>query len=83
MLIEKLQQWLAKNYNNDQAKVITLDGVRIEFADGFGLIRASNTTPVVVLRFEADNQKALQRIQNDFKTLIQSVWDCSKIEIPF
>lgn len=83
LLIEKLQQWLAKNYNNDQAKVITLDGVRIEFADGFGLIRASNTTPVVVLRFEADNQKALQRIQNDFKTLIKSVWDCSKIEIPF
>ena len=70
-------------YNNDETKVITLDGVRIEFADGFGLIRASNTTPVVVLRFEADNQKALQRIQNDFKTLIQSVWDCSKIEIPF
>ena len=52
---------------------ITIDGIRVEYADGFGLARASNTTPVVVLRFEADTQQALQRIQNEFKTAIQSL----------
>ncbi|MGB4767370.1 MAG: phosphomannomutase/phosphoglucomutase, partial [Rugosibacter sp.] len=44
----------------------TIDGVRAEYADGFGLVRASNTTPVVVLRFEADTKKALKRIQKEF-----------------
>ena len=48
-------------------EVITLDGVRVEYADGFGLARASNTTPVIVLRFEADNPQALTRIQAAFR----------------
>ncbi len=48
-------------------RVITIDGVRAEYLDGFGLARASNTTPVVVLRFEADSEAALARIQNDFR----------------
>ncbi|HEY6897158.1 MAG TPA: phosphomannomutase/phosphoglucomutase [Rhodocyclaceae bacterium] len=52
----------------------TIDGVRAEYADGFGLARASNTTPVVVLRFEADNPAALERIRNEFKTALQTVW---------
>ncbi len=43
--------------------VITIDGLRVEYADGFGLIRASNTTPVLVLRFEGHTQEALDRIQ--------------------
>ncbi len=51
-------------------RLITLDGLRVEFADGFGLMRASNTTPVLVLRFEADNHAALQRIQDQFKAVI-------------
>jgi phosphomannomutase/phosphoglucomutase len=55
-------------------ELITIDGVRAEYPDGFGLARASNTTPVIVLRFEADNEKALERIQNDFKAALQSVW---------
>ncbi len=55
-------------------ELITLDGVRAEYADGFGLARASNTTPVVVLRFEADNAIALARIQDQFKTALQAVW---------
>jgi phosphomannomutase/phosphoglucomutase len=55
-------------------ELITIDGVRAEYADGFGLARASNTTPVIVLRFEADNARALARIQRDFKTALQSVW---------
>ena len=45
----------------------TIDGVRVEYADGFGLARPSNTTPVVVMRFEADSEEAIARIQNEFK----------------
>jgi len=51
-------------------QVITIDGLRVEYADGFGLMRSSNTTPVVVLRFEAESQAALERIQHDFKRVI-------------
>ena len=50
--------------------VIRLDGLRVEYPDGFGLARSSNTTPVVVLRFEADSADALARIQNDFRRVI-------------
>ncbi len=53
--------------------IITLDGVRVEYADGFGLARSSNTTPVIVLRFEADNAEALARIQRDFKQQILKI----------
>ena len=52
-------------------RVLTIDGVRVEYADGFGLARASNTTPVIVLRFEADNAAALERIKGDFRTALQ------------
>jgi len=51
-------------------EVITLDGLRVEYADGFGLMRASNTTPVIVLRFEADTDEALARIQADFRRVL-------------
>ena len=51
-------------------EIITIDGVRVEYADGFGLARPSNTTPVVVLRFEADDAAALARIQADFRRVI-------------
>ena len=51
-------------------EVITIDGLRVEYADGFGLARPSNTTPVVVLRFEADNPAALARIQDDFRRVL-------------
>jgi phosphomannomutase/phosphoglucomutase len=54
-------------------EVITIDGVRVEYPDGFGLARASNTTPVVVLRFEADDHQALARIQADFRRAILEV----------
>jgi phosphomannomutase len=45
------------------AEVVTIDGLRVEFDDGFGLIRASNTTPVLVLRFEGKTPEALKRIE--------------------
>jgi phosphomannomutase/phosphoglucomutase len=54
-------------------KVTTIDGLRVDFPDGFGLVRASNTTPVWVLRFEADNGAALERIQGRFRDLIHRV----------
>ncbi|MFC5302467.1 phosphomannomutase/phosphoglucomutase [Azospira restricta] len=56
----------------DAQEVITIDGLRVEYADGFGLARPSNTTPVVVLRFEADNPAALARIQDDFRRVLQA-----------
>jgi len=54
-------------------EVITMDGLRVEYADGFGLARASNTTPVIVLRFEADSETALGRIQADFRAALNAV----------
>ena len=53
------------------ADVIRIDGLRVEYSDGFGLARASNTTPVVVLRFEADDAAALARIQGEFRRVLR------------
>lgn len=55
------------------AKVNTIDGVRVDWPDGFGLIRASNTTPVLVLRFEGHTAAALQRIEGEMLALLRSV----------
>ena len=55
------------------AQVSTIDGLRIDWPDGFGLIRASNTTPVLVLRFEGHTEAALQRIEADMLALLQRV----------
>jgi len=52
-------------------RVLTIDGVRAEYADGFGLARASNTTPVIVLRFEAESPAALERIKAEFRRALQ------------
>lgn len=52
-------------------RVVTIDGVRAEYKDGFGLARASNTTPVIVLRFEADTETALERIKGEFRAALQ------------
>ncbi len=61
--------------------ILTIDGVRVEYADGFGLARPSNTTPVVVLRFEADSEAAIARIQADFRRAIEGVWP--GVQLPF
>ncbi len=69
-----LMDTLKKNAKFDGAQeIITIDGMRVEYADGFGLARPSNTTPVIVLRFEAENEDALRRIQNDFRHALLSV----------
>ena len=65
----------------DAEEVISIDGLRVEYKDGFGLARPSNTTPVVVLRFEADNPAALARIQDDFRRVLRIARP--KLELPF
>ena len=69
-LIEKLRQTARFE---DAKDIISIDGLRVEYDDGFGLARPSNTTPVVVLRFEADTDAALKRIQDDFRRAILAV----------
>lgn len=76
-LIAQLQQ----TATFDDAKVLTIDGLRVEYKDGFGLMRPSNTTPVIVLRFEADNIAALERIQNDFRSVILAA--APDLKLPF
>jgi phosphomannomutase/phosphoglucomutase len=54
------------------AEIIRLDGMRVEYPWGFGLARASNTTPVIVLRFEADDEAGLKRIQAEFRRVLSA-----------
>ncbi|MGN6234568.1 phosphomannomutase/phosphoglucomutase [Dyella sp.] len=63
------------------ATLVTIDGVRADWADGWGLVRASNTTPVLVLRFDADNPTALKRIQQVFREQLFMV--NPKLKLPF
>ena len=77
-LIDKLK---AEGQFEGAEQIVTIDGVRVEYADGFGLARPSNTTPVVVLRFEADNEAAIARIQADFRRAIEAVWP--GVQLPF
>jgi len=75
-LVERLQ----REAKFDSAReIITIDGVRVEYADGFGLARSSNTTPVVVLRFEADDAAALARIQGEFRQALLAVKPDAKL----
>ena len=62
-------------------QIITIDGLRVEYADGFGLARSSNTTPVVVMRFEAESGQALNRIQAEFKRVILAAM--ADAQLPF
>jgi phosphomannomutase/phosphoglucomutase len=64
---------LMESAHFDGATISTIDGVRADYDDGWGLVRASNTTPVLVLRFEADNDAALTRIMGEFRRVMQQV----------
>jgi phosphomannomutase/phosphoglucomutase len=77
-LIAKLQKTARFG---DAREIITVDGLRVEYTDGFGLARASNTTPVVVLRFEGDDAKALARIQDDFRRVLEG--ELPGVALPF
>ncbi|HEY8585520.1 MAG TPA: phosphomannomutase/phosphoglucomutase [Rhodanobacter sp.] len=65
----------------EDASLITIDGLRADWPDGWGLVRASNTTPVLVLRFEADDQAALARIQKVFRG--QMLAADPRLKLPF
>jgi len=52
--------------------IVRIDGLRVEYPDGFGLARASNTTPVIVLRFEADDDAVLERIKGEFRRVLNA-----------
>jgi len=77
-LVEQLKQTAQFS---DALEIITLDGMRVEYADGFGLARPSNTSPTIMLRFEADNEVALKRIQNDFRRIFQQA--APHLKLPF
>ncbi|HQX60287.1 MAG TPA: phosphomannomutase/phosphoglucomutase, partial [Burkholderiaceae bacterium] len=61
------------------AVLTTIDGLRVDWPDGFGLMRASNTTPVLVLRFEGQTQAALDRIEHAMLALLHKVKPDAKI----
>jgi phosphomannomutase/phosphoglucomutase len=63
------------------ARLTTIDGVRADWPDGWGLVRASNTTPVLVLRFDADTPQALKRIQDVFRAQLLAL--DSSLPLPF
>jgi phosphomannomutase/phosphoglucomutase len=55
------------------ARLSTIDGLRVDFPDGWGLVRASNTTPILVMRFDADSQAAMERIQGLFRAQLHAI----------
>lgn len=63
------------------ANLTTIDGIRADFADGWGLVRCSNTTPCLVLRFDADNQESLDKIMDEFREQLLAVDD--GLNLPF
>jgi len=72
--LEQHGQW-------DDATVSTIDGLRVDYTDGWGLCRASNTSPNLVLRFEAETEEGLQRIQEIFRTQLLAL--NTQLELPF
>jgi phosphomannomutase len=74
-----VEQLVARASFAPPAEVSTIDGLRVDWPDGFGLIRASNTTPVLVLRFEGQTQEALHRIEAEMLALLRKVKPDAKI----
>ena len=77
----KLMQELNQNAYFETGKVSKIDGLRVDFDDGFGLIRPSNTTPTLIMRFEARTQEGLQKIQDQFRDLLLKTRD--SLSLPF
>ena len=77
----RLMERLLASANFPGAKLTTIDGLRVDFEDAWGLVRASNTTPCLVMRFEADNTEALHRVQAEFRKLLLGL--DPELELPF
>ncbi len=76
-IIEQFKTHIQQNQWFAQASCITtIDGVRVDFSNGFALARASNTTPVIVLRFEGDTQADLDKIQEEFMFKLKQIEPC-------
>ena len=71
---------VAAQHFSTPAEISSIDGLRVDWPDGFGLIRASNTTPVLVLRFEGQTQAALERIEHDMLALLRRVKPDAKFQ---
>lgn len=81
-IINKIFQHLHSSKESfADGKVITIDGLRVEYSDGWGLVRSSNTSNNLTLRFEADNKDAIQRIAGYFKNALQTV--APELKVPF
>jgi len=76
--IEKLKE-KASAFND--AKITLIDGVRVDYSEGWGLVRASNTTPCLVLRFEGKHEKAMSDVQEKFREVLISIQ--ADIQLPF
>jgi len=78
---EPMMQRILADANFGDARLVTLDGLRVEFTNGWGLVRASNTTPSLTFRFEADSEGALEEIQQKFRDLMTQVLPTA--QLPF
>ena len=78
---EKVMQIMKDKMAFEGAEVIDIDGLRVDFPDGWGLVRPSNTSPFLIARFEAETKDALERIQSEFHDLLQSV--SKDLKLPF
>ena len=72
---------LAEKLASDSAEIIDIDGVRIEYTDGWGLARPSNTSPYIILRFEGESEAVLERIKSEFREAIRQV--IPDVDVPF
>jgi len=77
----KFMEKFIDNASFENADTITIDGIRVNYAEGWGLIRPSNTTPCLVLRFEANDENTLSEIQNTFRKQILAV--DNNLDLPF
>lgn len=77
----KIIETLQRDAHWGDASVTTLDGLRVDYPKGWGLVRASNTTPVLVLRFEAETEEELKRIQEVFRAQLYTV--APDLNLPF
>ncbi len=78
---EKVMQMMKDKMTFTGAEIIDIDGLRVDFSDGWGLVRPSNTSPFLIARFEAESKEVLERIQGEFRDLLQSV--SADLKLPF
>lgn len=79
---EIVAMMLDKFKSRPDAQILTIDGMRVTLPYGWGLIRASNTQPMISMRFESDSEQGLQRVQKDFATALQGSIDTSLLRKP-